>query len=160
MEEIVVGIGDIKCGIGEHSIVTYALGSCVGVCIYDELQGVGGMLHALLPHSGNELGISGRARYVDTGVKLLYQKICHMGAVPSSLKAKVVGGAKMFDYNAGADNEDIGSANVEQVHKELQALGVPIVREVTGGEVGRTIHFIPGTGDIRIVDTEKKENII
>lgn len=160
MEEIVVGIGDIKCGAGRHSIVTYALGSCVGVCLYDEKQGIGGMLHALLPRSGNDMGMSGRARYVDTGVKLLYQEMCHRGASPNGMKAKVVGGARMFEYNTRSAEEDIGSANVHQVRRELQALGIPIVREVTGGEVGRTIYFTPGTGDVRIVDTERKEKII
>ncbi len=158
-EEIVVGIGDIKCGRGGQSIATYALGSCVGVCLYDEQTGVGGLLHALLPFSKN-MNMVDPARYVNTGVKRLFQEICHRGAEPARLKAKVVGGAKMFEFKTSANMEDIGSANVHQVHKELQALGIPIVEEVTGGEVGRTIHFTPGTGSIRIHASDKTEKMI
>ena len=160
LEEIVVGIGDIKCGRGEQSIATYALGSCVGVCLYDEQTGVGGVLHALLPFSKNSVGMMEHARYVDTGIKRLFQEICHRGAMPCGLKAKVVGGAKMFDFKSGTAQEDIGTANVRQVHKQLQEMGIPIVGEVTGGEVGRTIHFTPGTGSIRILATDKTEKII
>lgn len=155
LEEIVVGIGDIKCSSGEQSIVTYALGSCVGVCLYDEQTGIGGMLHALLPCSKNNVEMTDYAKYVNTGVKLLYQQICHRGAVPGRLRAKVVGGAKMFEFQTSPVEEDIGTANVHQVHKELEALGIPIVREVTGGEVGRTIHFTPGTGSLRILASDK-----
>ncbi len=158
-EEIIVGIGEIKYGKGGQSIATYALGSCVGVCLYDEQAGVGGLLHALLPFSKN-LDMVDSARYVDTGVKRLFQEICHRGAAPARLKAKVVGGAKMFEFKSCGDMEDIGSANVHQVHRELQALGIPIVGEVTGGEVGRTIHFTPGTGSIRIHASDKTEKIL
>ena len=70
LEEIIVGIGDIKCGRGEQSIATYALGSCVGVCLYDEQTGIGGLLHALLPYSKKTKMVDS-ARYVDTGVKRL-----------------------------------------------------------------------------------------
>ncbi|MCI8337229.1 MAG: chemotaxis protein CheD [Lachnospiraceae bacterium] len=158
-EEIIVGIGDIKCGKGGQSIATYALGSCVGVCMYDELTGIGGLLHALLPFAKN-IDMVDPARYVDTGVKRLFHEICHRGASPARLKAKVVGGAKMFEFQTNVEMEDIGTANVHQVHRELQALGIPIVGEVTGGEVGRTIHFTPGTGSIRIHASDKSEKII
>lgn len=160
LEEIVVGMADIKCGRGEQKIVTYALGSCVGVCLYDDMQGIGGMLHAMLPVSGNYTELERQARYVDTGIKRLFNEICHRGALPSRVKAKIVGGAKMFEFKTSAMDEDIGSANVKQVRKELQALGVPILREVTGGEVGRTIYFTPGTGSIHIFATDKTEEII
>jgi len=159
LEDIIVGIGDIKCGKGNQSITTYALGSCVGVCLYDEQAGVGGLLHALLPFSKN-MNMVDTARYVDTGVKRLYQEICQRGGRPARLKAKVVGGAKMFEFKMDTAMEDIGTANVNQVHKELRELGIPIVDEVTGGEVGRTIHFTPGTGSIRICASDKTEKII
>lgn len=160
LEEIIVGIADIKCSKGEQSITTYALGSCVGVCLYDEQTGIGGMLHAMLPISKEFLELENQARYVDTGIKRLLQEICHRGALSSGLKAKVVGGAKMFEFKTTTTEEDIGSANVNQVRKELQALGIPIVREVTGGVVGRTIRFTPGTGTVHIFATDNTEQII
>lgn len=33
--EIKVGIGDMQFGRGEGTIVTYALGSCIGITFYD-----------------------------------------------------------------------------------------------------------------------------
>jgi len=49
MKQIIVGIADMKVGSGNDEIVTYALGSCIGVCMYDEIVQAGGMLHAMLP---------------------------------------------------------------------------------------------------------------
>lgn len=160
MEQIVVGMADIKFGRGEQWITTYALGSCVGICLYDEVSGLGGMLHAMLPRSTTAMNLKSQERYVDTGIKRLFREICHRGALPERLRAKVVGGAKMFEYRTNMGGEDIGSANVMQARKELKELGIPIVCEVTGGQVGRTIHFTPGTGKIRILATDQTEQII
>lgn len=160
MEDIVVGIGDIKIAKGENPIVTYALGSCVGVCIYDEATGIGGMLHAMLPAFTD--GISGKEpeKYVDSGMVSLCNMLCHIGAYRGNLKAKLVGGAKMFEYKTTLDALDIGTANVLQARVSLKNIGIPLVREVTGGEVGRTIRFIPASGVVTIQSTDGKFEVI
>lgn len=160
MEEIVVGIGDIKTGKGDMPIVTYALGSCVGICLYDERLGLGGMLHAMLPTTADQLVVREPERYVDTGLKKLYTILCHMGADRGSLKAKLVGGAKMFEYQTVVKEADIGTLNVWEAKEGLRQLGIPLVREVTGGMVGRTIRFIPTNGAITIHSSDGTTEVI
>ena len=49
---IVVGVGDMKVSNDSESmLVTYSLGSCIGVAIYDPVIKVGGLLHYMLPES-------------------------------------------------------------------------------------------------------------
>ena len=50
--EVVVGVGDCRVATRPFGfIATYALGSCVGVVVYDWKSRVGGLLHAMLPDS-------------------------------------------------------------------------------------------------------------
>lgn len=158
--EVVVGMGDMKIARGDSVLATYALGSCVGVCMYDDELGIGGMLHAMLPKSKEIMNLTNSERYVDTGIQKLYQFLCSHGARPGHIKAKVVGGAKMFEFRTSMGGEDIGSENVKQVHRTLKELGIPLVWEVTGGTVGRTIHFEISTQKIHIRSTDLTEEII
>ena len=160
LNDIIVGIGDIKIAEGEIDIVTYALGSCVGVCMYDEVLGVGGMLHAVLPSAQNPNSKVNPERYVDSGILLLFNRLVSMGADMGRLKVKLVGGAKMYDYKTSMREVDIGMANVMQAKKLLRKLGISIVREVTGGEVGRTVHFIPANGRVEIHSTDNRREVI
>lgn len=160
MEDIIVGIADMKIAKGENTIVTYALGSCVGVCIYDEGIGLGGMVHAMLPDSTSAVALMNPEKYVDTGVEMLYRTLCHMGANKHCLKAKLVGGAKMFEYRTSLQEMDIGTANVLQARKLLRKFGVALVCEVTGGVVGRTIRFNPANGAVLIQSTDNKMQVI
>lgn len=160
MEDIIVGIADMKIAKGENTIVTYALGSCVGVCIYDEGIGLGGMVHAMLPASVDAEALTTPEKYVDTGVEMLYRTLCHMGASKHRLKAKLVGGAKMFEYRTSLQEMDIGTANVLQARKLLRKFGIALVCEVTGGVVGRTIRFKPANGAVLIQSTDNKMQVI
>lgn len=156
-----MGIGDSKVAQGENTIVTYALGSCVGVCIYDEGNGVGGMLHAMLPsfaHASSSEALP--LKYVDSGMESLYRTLCHMGADKNRMKAKLVGGAKMFDFTTAESDMDIGTANVLQAKESLRKLGISLVREVTGGEVGRTIRFVPASGNVTIYASDSSTETI
>lgn len=160
MKQIVVGIGDMKAVRGECCIITYALGSCVGICIYDEAVQAGGMLHAMLPDSTRFLEVDKAERYVDSGLYRLCESVCHMGAARSRLKAKLVGGAKMFDYLDAPGKVDIGMENVLQARKYLHHLGIELVREETGGEVARTIRFNPADGSVAIHAANRKDMVI
>lgn len=160
LEDIVVGIGDIKIARGECPIVTYALGSCVGICLYDESTGLGGMLHAMLPTFANGLSGGEPEKYVDSGLVNLYNMLCYRGAARKELKAKLIGGARMFEYKTTMDALDIGTANVLQARATLRNMGIALVREVTGGEVGRTIRFIPGSGVVTIHSTDYRTEVV
>ncbi|MDD7402412.1 MAG: chemotaxis protein CheD [Butyribacter sp.] len=159
MEEV-VGIADMKIIKGEGVLATYALGSCVGICLYDEVTKIGGLLHAMLPDSSMAQPLINPQKYVDTGIEQLYRTMCHMGAVPGFLRAKIIGGAKMFEYKTSMEVADIGTANVVKAKHCLAALGIPIISELTGGEVGRTIRFNPVNKDVIVHSTDGKIEVI
>lgn len=157
--EIVVGIADMKIAQGaDQTLSTYALGSCVGVCIYDEVLKLGGLLHAMLSNAGDEH--DNPYRYVDTGLAEMIQKLRVKGASPQRMKAKLVGGARMFGYNVTMSGDDIGSRNVRQVKQVLRQYRIPLITEDTGGEVGRTIRFSMETGLVTVLNADKTQKII
>ncbi|MBR1740778.1 MAG: chemotaxis protein CheD [Lachnospiraceae bacterium] len=157
--EVVVGIADMKIVQGgDQTLATYALGSCVGVCIYDEVLKLGGLLHAMLSNAGEEH--DNPYRYVDTGLAAMIQSLRVKGASPARMKAKLVGGAKMFGYNVTMDGDDIGSRNVRQVRTVLRQYKIPLITEETGGEMGRTIRFSLENGLVTVLRADKTQKII
>lgn len=141
------------------TIRTSGLGSCVGVVLYCESKKVAGMLHVMLPDSN--LGKSDRmnvAKFADTGVYALMELLKSEGIRPWSLKAKIAGGAQMFQFGS-SETIRIGPRNVEAVKNELKRLSIPIISEDTGGTSGRTIEFNPLTAmlTVRTVNLGTKE---
>ncbi len=163
MGQIIVGIADMKVGSGSDELVTYALGSCIGVCMYDEIVQAGGMLHAMLPKSGMHTELANSYKYVDTGIIQLYRLLCRRGAGIGRIKAKIIGGARMFEFGMSATSgmaADIGTLNIRETKKYLLKLGVPITAEMTGGSTGRTVYFIAGTGEVTVRTTENQRFVI
>ncbi|MFB7641905.1 chemotaxis protein CheD [Peribacillus butanolivorans] len=137
-----VGIADMNIVKPPYSIRTSGLGSCVGVVIYDEKKEIAGLAHVMLPDSS--LAKSGHinvAKFADTAVKELVQRLVKEGARLIFLKAKMAGGAQMFQFASGGDFMRIGPRNVEAVRKELADLHIHVVAEDVGGNSGRTIEF-------------------
>ncbi|WP_336822492.1 chemotaxis protein CheD [Sporosarcina sp. USHLN248] len=145
-----VGIADMNVVKSPDCIRTSGLGSCVGVVLYDEVRKIAGLLHVMLPDS--KLGKSDQlnvAKFADTGIYALMEALKAEGARPMSLKAKIAGGAQMFQFGSN-DTIRIGPRNVEAVKNELKRLSIPIVAEDTGGSSGRTIEFDPETSKLNI----------
>lgn len=158
----------VKVGIADMNIVTYpslirtsGLGSCVGVVIYDEKKELAGLAHVMLPDSAlarsSEFNI---AKFADTAVKELVNKLLKQGARPALLKAKMAGGAQMFQFSSGGDMMRIGPRNVEAVRKELADLKIHVVSEDVGGNSGRTIEFNPQTCMLQIRTVNKGTSLI
>lgn len=145
-----VGIADMNIVSAPNTIRTSGLGSCVGVVLYDESKKIAGLLHVMLPDSS--LGRSEKinvAKFADTGVYSLMELLKAEGVRPLSLRAKIAGGAQMFQFGT-SDTIRIGPRNVEAVKKELARLSIPIISEDTGGSSGRTIEFDPLTSKLSI----------
>lgn len=150
MEKIVVRIGDGKTAQSGQALVSYALGSCVGICLYDREKKLAGMVHAILPENpGTEKLIRGQKyRYADQGIRYLIDQMCAKGAKKSRLTAKLVGGAQMFE---SINYEwDIGNLNIEMAKKTLAAERVPVLAEDTGGNHGRTVFFTAEDGRLKV----------
>lgn len=156
-----VGIADLNIVRPPNSIRTSGLGSCVGVVIYDERAAVAGMVHVMLPDS--ELAKNGqinKAKYADTGIDELVALLKLEGAQTYRLKAKMAGGAQMFQFNSQNSSFKIGPRNIEAVKQRLQVHDIPIVAEDTGGNSGRTIEFHPHNGELHIRTVNKGSCIL
>ena len=147
----------IKVGIAQMDIVkvpntirTSGLGSCVGVVLYDEVKKIAGMIHIMLPDSALGRGTLNIAKFADTGITALIDKLALEGVSKLSLKAKMAGGAQMFQFTSNSDSMRIGPRNVEAVKQELKKHGIRLVSEDTGGNSGRTIEFDPVTCKLNI----------
>lgn len=161
-EEIVkVGIADMNIVRAPSLIRTSGLGSCVGVVIYDENKELAGLAHVMLPDSTlSKSGQMNLAKFADTAVKELVKKLLREGARSSLLKAKMAGGAQMFQFASSGDMMRIGPRNVEAVRRELDNLKIQIISEDVGGNNGRTIEFNPKTGLLQIRTVNKGTRMI
>ena len=157
LQQIVkVGIADMNIVKAPDAIRTSGLGSCVGVVIYDSLQSIAGLVHVMLPDSSlSRNDPINLAKYADTGIKELVSIMIKHGARKLSLKAKIAGGAQMFQFSSGNELMRIGPRNVEAVKKQLSTLHIALMGEDVGGNSGRTIEFDPKTGVLQIRTVNK-----
>ncbi|MBD3109420.1 chemotaxis protein CheD [Bacillus sp. AGMB 02131] len=153
---IKVGIADMNIVKSPYSIRTAGLGSCVGVVLFEPLKQVAGMVHIMLPDSSLAIeGILNAAKYADTGIRELVRKLETEGLRCSMMKAKIAGGAQMFQFSSGNDLMRIGPRNEEAVRKTLQQLNIELLAADCGGNNGRTIEFDPITKKLSIRTVNK-----
>jgi chemotaxis protein CheD len=126
-------------------LVTYALGSCIALTIYDPVPRVGGMLHFMLPESDLHRGkaIENPYMFADSGIPLLFKRAFHQGADKKRLIVRATGGAQVM-----SDQEvfNIGKRNYLALRKILWKAGVMIHAEAIGGTVSRTVRLDVGNG--------------
>ncbi len=139
MSAIVVGISDYAIAKSPSVLATFALGSCVGICLYNKQRTVGGLAHIMLPYSNQTANVNDNLKkFADTSIKLLISEFKKYGVNVSDIQAKIVGGAQMFNSSA---TFNIGERNVKAVKSELQKYNIELVSEETGDKIGRTIYF-------------------
>ncbi|MCG1020672.1 chemotaxis protein CheD [Sutcliffiella horikoshii] len=152
-----VGIAEMGIAIAPQLIRTSGLGSCVGVVIFDAITKTAGMVHVMLPDSSlSRLTDINVDKYADTGIVHLVESLLLKGLKPYSMKAKIAGGAQMFQFSSPtSEMMRIGPRNVEAVKEKLAALHIPLISEDCGGNNGRTIEFNPENGKLMIKTVNK-----
>lgn len=157
---IKVGMADLNIATNGELLKTTGLGSCVGVTIFDPKNHLAGMAHIMLPSSSiaREVPIN-VAKYADTAIPTLIEKLLASGATMSYLKAKMAGGSQMFSLPGQTDTLRIGPRNVESSTQLLHEYKIPLLSSDTGGNFGRTIEFNIASGmlSIRSVQFGTKE---
>lgn len=143
--KLTVGIADMKMAQGNGILITYALGSCIGLCFHDPKLRLGALLHIMLPLN-MEAGRAHPLKYADTGIKETLKQLESRGAMRSRLTVKIAGGAKMFEIAGGGGLGNIGQRNIESVHTILKRENVRLLAENVGGTVARTLFFDVATG--------------
>lgn len=146
----VVDIADLKVSDDPRvTLVTYSLGSCIGVAVWDRVARVGGMLHYMLPDSAlsPDKAKANPAMFADTGLRCLFRAAYELGAAKKRLIVKVAGGAQLLDDN-GTFN--IGKRNYVMLRKIFWKNGVLIDAEQVGANLSRTLRLDVGTGKLTI----------
>lgn len=150
MPNIVVDIANMAVSKSPDDIlVTYALGSCLGIALYDPVAKVGGLAHVMLPDSSLENGTPAfnPLKYVDTGIPMLYKEMYRHGAQKNRIQNAVIGGAQIMDDN---NYFNIGARNFAAVRKIFWRNNVLINKKHVGDRINRTVRLEIATGEILV----------
>lgn len=123
-------------------VLSTVLGSCISVCMYDPVLGIGGMNHFLLP--GTSGGMSARQRYGAYSMEVLINALLKRGASKETISAKMFGGANVL-----GNNSKIGASNAEFARQFLRDENIACLSESVGGAQARRIRFWPTTGMVK-----------
>ncbi|MFN7980635.1 MAG: chemotaxis protein CheD [Vicinamibacterales bacterium] len=148
--KVVIGIGELAVSNdANEAIVTHALGSCVAVCLYDPVAGVGGMIHILLPDSKINLTRAEvqPAAFADTGIPMLFHAAYERGAKKARCRVHLVGGAAVSGTPTTAAS--VGKRNVLAARQILWRNGVLVEKEEVGGTVARNVTLDVGDGTVQ-----------
>ena len=142
----VVAVGDMKIGREDDTIVTHALGSCLGLMVYDPVAKVGGLLHAMLPLSkiNPDKAKANPYMFVDTGVPALFKSLYEIGGQKSRMIIKAAGCGNPLGKN---EMFKIGERNYTVLKKLLWKNNILLEAENVGGTASRTVYFDMATGE-------------
>lgn len=149
---VVVGVADCKVTDDVSNVlITYALGSCIAISIYDPVARVGGLLHFMLPEAPAAVDThpaqSGKSPYMfaNTGIPMMFREAYEKGAQKRRLQVRVAGGARMMDEQ-GVFN--IGQRNCLAMRRIFWKAGVIVHAEETGGKNARTMRIEIASGRV------------
>lgn len=154
-----VGISEmIVSDSPDDVIVTYSLGSCVGLALYDAEVRVGGLIHCMLPLSriDPDKAKANPCMFTDTGVPALLQAVLDKGASRKRLVAKVAGAAAPLNDKSVFK---IGERNYVVLRKVLWKNDILIAAESVGGTVARTMYLNVGNGRTSIKSGGKETEL-
>ena len=150
MPEVLVRVAEYQAARSGSVLVTLGLGSCVAVALHDAEAAVGGLAHVLLPSLSLSRASGNPGRFPQTAVPLLVQGMGALGADARRMTARIVGGASMFSSLVAAGSIQMGERNVVAVREVLGRMNIPIVGELIGGTLGRSVWFDVGTGRVSV----------
>ena len=150
MKERIVKVADLAVESGEARLVTLGLGSCVACVLFDPLAQAGGLAHVLLPSPTLARDRSNPAKFPETAVPLLVEKLVALGASPGRLSARLVGGASMFANIATPGMAQMGERNILAMREALKSARIPITAEDTGRDYGRSVYLHLPSGKLEV----------
>jgi len=156
----IVGVADMKVSNDlNDSIITYSLGSCIGLVLYDPQARVGGILHYMLPDSSidRSKAKTNPFMFADTAIPRLFKQTYTFGAKKQRIKVYIAGGAEILDQS-GFFN--IGKRNYMALKKLFFKNNVLIYKQDVGGNVNRTVRLEMATGDIYVKTSGSSEEKI
>jgi len=148
--EVVVRVADLRCGMGDDTLITVGLGSCVAILLYDAEARIGGMAHILLPSPALSRQDKNPAKFPQTAVPRLMELMAADGAKAQRVTARLAGGASMFASLAPPGTIQMGERNLVAARQVLNIHHLPLVGEAVGGDFGRTVRFRICDGQVQI----------
>ena len=148
--ETIVKVADWAAGRADAVLVTLGLGSCVAIMLHDPRACAGAMAHILLPSKSLARDAANPAKFPETAVPLLVQRLTALGADPRGLVAKLAGGASMFAQLMTPGSVQMGERNIGAVRDVLRRAGIPVTAEAVGGGAGRSVRFHVADGRVEI----------
>jgi chemotaxis protein CheD len=124
--------------------ITTILGSCVSVCLFDQVLQIGGANHYMLPY-WNGKGLAS-PKYGNIAIIKLIQKLESFGSDRKNLIAKVFGGGEVIQNTGNQFN--IGERNIVVANEILKEQKIMVISSSTGGKNGRKIIFNSQTGEV------------
>jgi chemotaxis protein CheD len=157
MKEIQVRVADAAVGQGEVLLSTLGLGSCIAIALYDKHARVAGLAHILLPSEALARDRENRAKFAQTAVPLLLERMRDIGARDVNIVAKLAGGASMFTSLLTQGGPPIGERNLIATRIALSTHGIRVTGEDVGGGHGRSVflHGCDGRVEIRSMGRPK-----
>jgi chemotaxis protein CheD len=157
-KETIVHVADWAAERGDHVLVTLGLGSCVAIMLHDASSGTGAMAHILLPSRSLARDATNPAKFPDTAVPFLVERLRALGADPRRLVAKLAGGASMFAQLMTPGSVQMGERNLVATRSALRAAAIPLAGEAVGGTAGRSVrfHVRDGRVEIRAVGSDER----
>jgi chemotaxis protein CheD len=149
-KSLVVGVADMVVSNDPGAeLVTYSLGSCLGITIYDPVKQIGGLFHVMLPDSKIAVvkATSAPFMFMDTGLPRLFHAAYNLGAERSRLVVKVAGGAQLLDER---NVFNIGGRNFLALAELITRNGLVIHARDVGGMTSRTLRFDLASGTVTI----------
>jgi chemotaxis protein CheD len=157
---IIVGVSDMKVSQDPNGVlVTYSLGSCIGIAVYDPVARVGGLLHYMLPESSLDSGkaAANPFMFADTGIPRLFKSVYELGGIKSRMRVIMVGGSQVLDQK-GFFN--IGKRNEMAARKLFHRNNVVIDFSHTGGSGNRTLRLAINDGKCALKESGEGERWI
>jgi chemotaxis protein CheD len=157
-KETMVHVADWAAERGDHVLVTLGLGSCVAIMLHDPSTGAGAMAHVLLPSRSLARDVTNPAKFPETAIPFLVERLRALGVDPRRLVAKLAGGASMFAQLMTPGSVQMGERNLVATRAALRAAAIPLTAEAVGGTAGRSVRFYVRDGrvEIRAVGSDER----
>jgi len=146
----IVKVAEWAVARADGVIVTLGLGSCVAIMLHDPEARAGAMAHVLLPSKSLARDATNPAKFPETAVPFLIERLTALGADRRRLVAKLAGGASMFAQLMTPGSIQMGERNIVASRNALRAAAIPVAREAVGGEKGRSVRFHVADGRVEI----------
>ena len=150
MKPVIVGISEYAIVSSPRKLITYGLGSCVAIVLYDPVRQTGAMAHVMLPLAFEGRDTEKPGKYADTAISAMVKDLDQQGIPAGDLTAKLAGGAEMFSGKYQGMTRRIGPRNVMASIEALGYHGVPIAGQDVGGTMGRSVEFHTDSGTLLV----------